>query len=148
MANQVSLPAGFEDAKPASIQLPAGYEDARPASAKPTAAATISARPSGVLPWLEDLQGDIRHGTGATWAGRLLQKMGAPGIERGVSEPVSEFMGGPVVGPVTAAHGAGMMLDPGSVAGMSISPKPLLGPELSSLRSLVIFIRLAAMVFS
>jgi hypothetical protein len=84
-------------------------------SARGTApTATISARPSGVMPWLEDLQGDIRYGTGATLPGRLLQKMGAPGLYSGVPESVGEMMGGPAIGPVNVAHAAGAMVAPSS----------------------------------
>jgi hypothetical protein len=32
MADQVALPAGYEDAKPATLRMPPGYEDARPVS--------------------------------------------------------------------------------------------------------------------
>src|SRR5438552_176987 len=39
------------------------------------------------------------------------------------------------------------MLDPGSIAGRSISPSAVLGPELRRRRSLDIFIRLVAIVF-
>src|SRR5213594_4899104 len=41
----------------------------------------------------------------------------------------------------------GIMLDPGSIAGRSISPSAVLGPEFRRRRSLDIFIRLVAIVF-
>jgi hypothetical protein len=75
---------------------------------------TISARQSGIshpLNWLEDLQGDIRYGTGATWVGRILQKMGARGINMGVSPGVADTIGGPAIGPVKVAHGLGSIVD-------------------------------------
>ncbi len=75
------------------------------APAQPTA--TISARQPGMMSWLEDLQGDIRHGTGMTLPGRVLQKMGAPGIDMGVNEATGEMIGGPAIGPVKVAHGIG-----------------------------------------
>jgi hypothetical protein len=66
---------------------------------------SISARPSGVTSWFEDLQGDIRYGTGATLPGRLLRALGAPGTSAGVPDAVGEFMGGPVIGPAKIATG-------------------------------------------
>ena len=42
----------------------------------------------------------------------------------------------------------GMMLEPGCRAGSSISPRPASGPEFIQRRSLPIFIRLTATVFS
>src|SRR5207237_1786512 len=41
----------------------------------------------------------------------------------------------------------GIMLEPGSIAGRSISPNAVLGPEFSRRRSLDIFIKLVAIVF-
>ena len=61
--------------------------------------ATISARPSGPMSWLEDLQADVKHGTDVTLPGKILHLLGAPGTERGVPEAVSNFMpgGGPTI---------------------------------------------------
>src|ERR1700738_1740689 len=70
-----------------------------------SAATGIGARPTGVTSWLEDVQGDIRYGTGATLPGRLLRALGAPGTSSGVPDAVGEFMGGPVIGPTEIAPG-------------------------------------------
>lgn len=70
---------------------------------------TISARPPGLQTWLQDLETDVRHGTGATWLGRLFKKMGAPGIETGVSKEAGEFIGSPILGATHAAQGVAML---------------------------------------
>ncbi len=84
--------------------LPSGY---KLDSAESSDGASIGARHGGALDWLEDLKGDIKYGTGATAPGRLLHKMGARGIYGGVSEPVGDFIGGPLIGPAKVAHGIG-----------------------------------------
>ena len=55
--------------------------------------------------WLEDLEGDLKHGTGNTWLGRVMQKMGAQGTESGVSPGVAATVGGPATGPARALRG-------------------------------------------
>lgn len=71
--------------------------------------ATISAVKPGAMNWLENFQGDIRHGTGITGPGRFLQHLGFTGIDTGVPESVGEtpFTGGLLIGPAQIAHGAG-----------------------------------------
>ena len=66
----------------------------------------------GVGGWLQDLESDIRSGTGATLPGRALRAMGAPGIESGVSPGVAETIGGPIIGPVRAVAGLKQALGP------------------------------------
>ncbi len=65
---------------------------------------------SGVLGGIEqgvqNLINDVRYGTGTTAAGRVLQRMGAPGTSSGVPESVGEFMGSPVLGTLRAVKGA------------------------------------------
>src|SRR6185437_14393618 len=58
------------------------------------------------LNWLEEAKSDLMHGTDVTWLGKAAKAIGAPGLEKGVSPATAQFMGGPIVGPVTAAHGA------------------------------------------
>jgi hypothetical protein len=55
--------------------------------------------------WLEGLSSDIKHGTGETLPGRLLQRAGAKGTEYGTSPAVAAFMSSPVQGPIRAAIG-------------------------------------------
>jgi hypothetical protein len=70
---------------------------------------TIGPRPKGVASWLESLESDIRSGSGVTVPGRLLQKMGAPGLEKGGgSKDAAEFMASPLLGTVHAAQGLSM----------------------------------------
>lgn len=79
-------------------------EENRATADQATPTATIGAR-KGVTAYLEDVQSDIRYGTGATLPGRILRKMGAPGTSVGVSEEAGEYAGGPVLGPVRALTG-------------------------------------------
>lgn len=65
----------------------------------------IGNAPTGVKAFLNNLEGDIRYGTGSTIPGKILQFMGAPGINRGVPQAVSDQVAGPLIGPVTAAQG-------------------------------------------
>ena len=67
---------------------------------------------TGVGGWLENLEADIRHGTGATAPGRVLSRMGAPGTESGVPPAVGETIGGPIIGPVRVARGLKQALGP------------------------------------
>jgi hypothetical protein len=79
----------------------------RSASSDP--ATSIGPRKKGISSWLEDLEADVRTGTGATLPGRILKKMGAPGLEMGQSKEVGEFMGSPLLGPIHAAQGVAML---------------------------------------
>jgi hypothetical protein len=88
----------------AALAKQAGAISSTYASSGPEA--TISARPQGVGTWLEDLKGDIEQGSGNTLPGRILQKMGAPGINKGVSEGAAQQIAGPLIGPVNTALAA------------------------------------------
>jgi hypothetical protein len=52
-------------------------------------ATSIGPRPSGTWSsfnnWLDDVQGDVKNGTDATWVGNVLRKMGAKGTDYGVA---------------------------------------------------------------
>jgi hypothetical protein len=69
-------------------------------------------KPGGVGGWLEDLESDIRHGTGVTAPGRGLRAMGAPGTESGVSPITGETIAGPIIGPIRVARGLKQALGP------------------------------------
>lgn len=64
---------------------------------------------TGTGGFLENVEADIRGGTGATWLGRLLKKMGAKGTEYGVSKEAGEFISSPALGAVHTAQGAAML---------------------------------------
>jgi len=66
---------------------------------------TIDARPSGIDSRLEDLSSDVRHGTGATLPGRLLQRMGARGTEAGATPSASDYLAWPILGPIRTEQG-------------------------------------------
>lgn len=55
--------------------------------------------------WLSDVEDDIRHGGTKTLPGRVLHKMGAPGLEEGSQSQVGDIMGGPLIGVPEIAHG-------------------------------------------
>jgi hypothetical protein len=78
-------------------------QSAPPTTPAPTG--TISAAPTGVKPWLQNLESDVRTGSTSTLPGRVLHAMGAKGLESGVSKPTAEFMGSPVLGPIHTAQG-------------------------------------------
>lgn len=67
------------------------------------ATGTISSIPSGPASWLEQLEGDIRSGSGFTLPGRILQKLGAKGI--GQEGSPGETLTSPILGPIHAAQG-------------------------------------------
>lgn len=108
MANAIPIPQGAQigddPAAPAGVPIPDGAQigDAQQPAA-PTA--TISARPGGVGQWLQDLEGDIRTGGGATLPGRALQKMGAKGLNVGSQAAAGDFMGSAPLGLTHAAQG-------------------------------------------
>lgn len=66
---------------------------------------SVTSAPTGVLPWLRNLEGDIRHGTGTTAPGRALQFLGARGLESGTSQQAADFVGSPILGPTHVAQG-------------------------------------------
>jgi hypothetical protein len=70
---------------------------------------SISARPKGVSTWLENLETDIRTGSATTLPGRILHKMGAKGLEYGVSKEAGEFIGSPILGTTHALQGAALI---------------------------------------
>lgn len=100
--------------------LPRTQAPAQPAQAgyNPYAAAqqatTLSAAPTGILPWLKNVGNDIRSGSGITGPGRFLQAMGAQGTSKGESttsnlnnEAVGNYMASPILGSLRAAQGIG-----------------------------------------
>ena len=69
----------------------------------------IGAAPTGVLPWLRNLEGDIRYGTQTTAPGRLLSFLGAKGTNVGAQSQAADIMASPVLGPTRMAQGAAEM---------------------------------------
>jgi hypothetical protein len=106
---QTGLPLAAPPAQPKTIRNLTSQDISalNPEPEKPKADSgegTISAR-KGVGAALDDLESDIRYGGESTAAGRLLKKLGAPGIYRGTTPTVGEALGGPVIGPVQVARG-------------------------------------------
>ena len=77
-------------------------------SASPSGMAEMRATPAGPMQWLQNLQGDVKTGSGFTLPGRVLQKMGAKGTDAGVPEAVGDLMpgGGTIQGGAKVAQGA------------------------------------------
>jgi hypothetical protein len=89
----------------------------------PSVTGIISRQPSGIRPWLNSLEQDVRHGGTATAPGRLLKRMGATGTESGgvgtagetvasvplglikTAQGVAETRDHPILGPVKAVSG-------------------------------------------
>src|SRR5690349_8378476 len=71
----------------------------------PSGSLSISAHPSGAAPWLADLEADIKNGTGQTFIGRLLQKMGAQGTSVGNTEGEGNYALSFPLGAIRAAKG-------------------------------------------
>lgn len=65
----------------------------------------IKANPGGVNGWLNDLENDLKNGTGNTLPGRVMKMIGAPGLTRGTTDQTASMVAGPVLGPVHAAEG-------------------------------------------
>lgn len=99
------LPAGYTLDAPAGVPpLPAGYKlDATEAPAPEVG--KMSAAPTGAKAWLQDLEADVTQGSASTLPGKILRKMGAPGLQSGVSKGVADYMGSPITGPIHAAQG-------------------------------------------
>ncbi len=72
---------------------------------------TVSAvpPPSGAAAaeqWADDVKNDLLNGTANTKVGALLKFLGAPGLAKGVSPGVAQFMGSPLLGPTQVVKGA------------------------------------------
>lgn len=67
--------------------------------------AQIGQQQSGVLPWLKNLEGDIRYGTNTTGPGSFLHKLGMQPTSAGVGKQ-SDMLATPITGPIHAAQGA------------------------------------------
>lgn len=63
--------------------------------------------------WAQDFHDDLMHGTDRTKLGALLKFIGAPGLEKGVSHGVADFMGSPVLGPNRVVKGASELAQSG-----------------------------------
>jgi hypothetical protein len=102
-----------EQGNPIETQKPASKPTPETAVAQSKAGlipSTIGPRPKGISSWLQSLESDVRSGSGTTVPGKVLQKMGAPGIESGgTSKEAAEFMGSPLTGTIRAAQGLSMM---------------------------------------
>lgn len=68
---------------------------------------TIGQAQTGVLPWLRNLEGDIRYGTQTTAPGRALHFLGAQGTSVGSQAKAGEMTASPILGSVRAAEGVG-----------------------------------------
>lgn len=105
---QITLPKGFEDAAPVqqSVQLPSGYEDAQPKSAAPTATISAYHEPKFTEHPLDYLTNKLDQAEEYVRYGPQGQShfYDMPGINRGVSPGVAQFMGGAVMAPIDAGR--------------------------------------------
>lgn len=66
----------------------------------------IDNAPTGILPWLRNVEFDVRHGSQTTAVGRAMHAIGAQGLENGVGEGAANYTGGLPLGALEAAQGA------------------------------------------
>jgi hypothetical protein len=70
-------------------------------------ATSIGPQKKGVLPWLQNVEGDIKSGSSNTLPGKVLSFMGAKGTDVGSQAGApGEYMASPLLGTVRAAQGA------------------------------------------
>lgn len=94
---------------PEMIAQAMGVKTQAPATALPKSTATIGAAQTGLLPWLRNLEGDVRYGSNMTGAGRFLHAIGMQPTSAGVSPEVEQKMASPVLGPLKVAQGAAQL---------------------------------------
>lgn len=70
-----------------------------------TPTSSIGVPPSGIAQTLRDFESDFRYGGGLTMAGRLLQKLGARGINVGSQASAGDFIASTPLGLTHAAQG-------------------------------------------
>lgn len=91
-----------------SKDFPSAFPQPQKPAPAPGEQATISAQPKGVLPWLNNLEQDVRYGGQSTGLGKFLHAIGMQGINRGVSGD-DPAIATPITGPIHAAQGAAMI---------------------------------------
>lgn len=65
----------------------------------------ISAPQGGTNSWLSQLEQDVRHGSGATFPGRVLSALGAKGTDQGVSQGAADTAASIPLGAIRTAQG-------------------------------------------
>lgn len=73
------------------------------AQQQPTA--SISSAQTGVLPWLKNLESDVRYGSNMTGPGRFLHAIGMQPTSAGVNPATEDQMASTVLGPIKTAQG-------------------------------------------
>ena len=107
-------PQGVEyDAEGKPLSAPnAAAPDRTGKNVQPTPGAVLRPASTGVVPWFNDVENDLRHGGGRTVVGRTLghlQEQGDKvytGLEAGASPGQTDFMGSVPLGATKAAKGA------------------------------------------
>lgn len=85
-----------------------------------TGIGTAGPAPTGIMPWLEDLQRDVKKGTDRTLPGKVMKFLGAKGTDYGAPEAVGDVVipgGSTIQGAAKAAHGVGRVLQGHPVKG-------------------------------
>ena len=107
-------PQGVEyDAEGKPLSAPnAAAPDRTGKNVQPTPGAVLRPASTGVVPWFNDVENDLRHGGGRTVVGRTLGHLqeqgdkGYTGLEAGASPGQTDFMGSVPLGATKAAKGA------------------------------------------
>lgn len=71
----------------------------------------ISAPQGGANSWLSQLEQDVRHGSGATFPGRVLAALGAKGTDQGVSQGAADTVASLPLGAIRTAQGVASTWD-------------------------------------
>ena len=78
---------------------------ARPQLVQPQPTETIGNQPTGILPWLKNVESDFRYGGQQTFPGKILHLMGAQGVNVGAQSGAADTIASPILGPLKAAQG-------------------------------------------
>jgi hypothetical protein len=97
--------AEFQEPK-SKVAEPTGEHDPNARFFAGTKPAEISAVKTGLGPWLEGAENDLRYGGESTWLGKAAHTIGLNGIRRGVSEQTGDLLGGAIEAPIHAAQTA------------------------------------------
>ncbi len=129
VARDTAVPMQFDTqpaAQPIAVPSPASLPTAtaqpgpeQPSGSAPYHAPSIAAAtqphglPAHLEQWAADVQRDLMDGGGRTTLGALLHKLGAPGLQTGVSPEAAQWMGSLPLGLSKAAQGAAETAQPG-----------------------------------
>src|SRR5258707_5085022 len=102
MERAIGSPLSEEQRASGDFTTPEERQAQPPKPKKVDSGPSIRAAKDGIPEWLENAENDILHGTDVTFPGKVLRKMGAPGLTKGTPESVGRFVGGAPLVPINA----------------------------------------------